>query len=226
MRQVKTEAGTLTYELCRKRVKNLNLRVRADGSIAVSAPAGVAVAAVDEFVRRKAGWIAQVEQKLADRRLPDPEYGALLGHRVPLVVEPGPPGVWPRQGALYIGVEPGQDPGAALDAFRLQRAEPVFQRAMALARARFGQEPLPPVQVLCIRPMKSRWGSCIPAKGKVTLNAHLMKKPFACIEYVAAHELCHLLVPNHGPAFYQWMDRVMPDHRQRKAWLNQPDPGV
>ena len=97
---------------------------------------------------------------------------------------------------------------------------------MALARARFGQEPLPPVQVLCIRPMKSRWGSCIPAKGKVTLNAHLMKKPFACIEYVAAHELCHLLVPNHGPAFYQWMDRVMPDHRQRKAWLNQPDPGV
>ena len=91
MRQVKTEAGTLTYELCRKRVKNLNLRVRADGSIAVSAPAGVAVAAVDEFVRRKAGWIAQVEQKLADRRLPDPEYGALLGHRVPLVVEPGPP---------------------------------------------------------------------------------------------------------------------------------------
>ena len=100
MRQVKTEAGTLTYELCRKRVKNLNLRVRADGSIAVSAPAGVTVAAVDEFVRRKAGWIAQVEQKLADRRLPDPEYGALLGHRVPLVVEPGPPGVWPRQGAL------------------------------------------------------------------------------------------------------------------------------
>ena len=88
------------------------------------------------------------------------------------------------------------------DAFRLQRAEPVFQRAMVLARARVGQEPLPPVQVLCIRPMKSRWGSCIPAKGKVTLNAHLMKKPFACIEYVAAHELCHLLVPNHGPAFY------------------------
>ena len=81
MRQVKTEAGTLTYELCRKRVKNLNLRVRADGSIAVSAPAGVTVAAVDEFVRRKARWVAQVEQKLADRRLPDPEYGALLGRR-------------------------------------------------------------------------------------------------------------------------------------------------
>ena len=117
MRQVKTEAGTLTYELCRKRVKNLNLRVRADGSIAVSAPAGVAVAAVDEFVRRKAGWIAQVEQKLADRRLPDPEYGALLGHRVPLVVEPGPPGVWPRQGALYIGVETGRTGVPAGDGF-------------------------------------------------------------------------------------------------------------
>ena len=74
MRQVKTEAGTLTYELCRKRVKNLNLRVRADGSIAVSAPAGVAVAAVDEFVRRKAGWIAQVEQKLADTAAPQGIY--------------------------------------------------------------------------------------------------------------------------------------------------------
>mgnify|MGYP002627228461 CR=1 FL=1 len=69
------------------------------------------------------------------------------------------------------------------------------------------------------RKMKSRWGSCQPSTGRICINVVLALYPPECLEYVVVHELCHLLVPGHGPEFHAIMDRVMPDWRDRKAKL-------
>lgn len=78
-------AGGVTYELTRKRVRNLNLRVRADGTVAVSAPPRAAAGAVDAFVAGRAGWIeaararaAARAQAEAARPLPDAETALAL----------------------------------------------------------------------------------------------------------------------------------------------------
>ena len=70
------------------------------------------------------------------------------------------------------------------------------------------------------RKMKSRWGSCQPSTGRICINIVLALYPPECLEYVVVHELCHLLVPGHGPQFRELMDRVMPDWRTRKAKLS------
>ena len=72
---------------------------------------------------------------------------------------------------------------------------------------------------LAYRKMKSRWGSCQPSTGRICINVVLALYPPECLEYVVVHELCHLLVPGHGPEFRATMDRVMPDWRERKAKL-------
>lgn len=83
--------------------------------------------------------------------------------------------------------------------------------------------PILGVQVgkLAYRNMKSRWGSCQPSTGRICINVRLALYPPECLEYVVVHELCHLLVPGHGPAFHQLMDRVMPDWKKRRAKLRQ-----
>ena len=75
------------------------------------------------------------------------------------------------------------------------------------------------VQKLAYRKMKSRWGSCQPSTGRICINTVLAICPPECLEYVVVHELCHLLVPGHGPEFHALMDRVMPDWKQRRAKL-------
>lgn len=73
-------AGAVEYRLSRRRVKNINLRVRSDGSVAVSAPSRVSAAVVDEFVAARAAWVEQARRRAAQRRqkqeaqpLPDAE---------------------------------------------------------------------------------------------------------------------------------------------------------
>ncbi len=69
------------------------------------------------------------------------------------------------------------------------------------------------------RIMRSRWGSCHPVKEKITLNALLFHLPEEFLEYVIAHELCHLQEANHGPKFYALMDSLLPDWKSRRAGL-------
>lgn len=74
MAQSKTEmrcAAGVTYTLTRRRVRNINLRVHADGSVAASAAPRVAGAVVDAFVAGKAAWLAAAKTRLAARAAAD-----------------------------------------------------------------------------------------------------------------------------------------------------------
>lgn len=83
-------------------------------------------------------------------------------------------------------------------------------------------EPVLGVKVgkLAYRNMRSRWGSCQPQTGRICISTRLALYPPACLEYVVVHEMCHLIVPGHGPRFWAVMDEVLPNWRQAKAILD------
>jgi hypothetical protein len=67
--------------------------------------------------------------------------------------------------------------------------------------------------------MKRRWGSC-SSRGVITLNTRLIERDPASIDYVIIHELCHLRVPAHNREFYELLERVLPDWKERRRKLN------
>ena len=74
-----------------------------------------------------------------------------------------------------------------------------------------------PDPVLKQRVMRSRWGSCMPLKGIVTMNTYLAIMPEAIIDHVMLHELCQFSpVPNHSRHFYDAMTIRMPDWKARR----------
>jgi len=72
-------------------------------------------------------------------------------------------------------------------------------------------------QVL-VRDQRQRWGSC-DASGVMRLNWRIVQAPVVLIDYVAAHELVHLVHREHGPAFWAMLGKAMPDYEERKRRL-------
>lgn len=72
-----------------------------------------------------------------------------------------------------------------------------------------------------IRRMKTKWGSCNRETGHIWFNVELAKKHFASVEYIAVHEMTHLLERGHGERFTGLMDTFIPDWRTRRDLLNQ-----
>jgi predicted metal-dependent hydrolase len=64
------------------------------------------------------------------------------------------------------------------------------------------------------------WGYCTK-DGVIGVNWHLIFVPKHILEYVVAHELCHLKHRNHAQEFWQMLGRVFPDWKQRESWLEE-----
>jgi predicted metal-dependent hydrolase len=60
-----------------------------------------------------------------------------------------------------------------------------------------------PSSVRWVSNQKNRWGSCTPADGSIRLSRRLLGMPSWVLDYVIVHELAHLIVPDHGPAFWK-----------------------
>lgn len=71
---------------------------------------------------------------------------------------------------------------------------------------------------ITIRDQKSRWGSCARG-GHLSFNWRLVMAPVAVLDYVVAHEVAHIEVPNHSAAFWRVVDRLDGNRAESRAWL-------
>ena len=73
---------------------------------------------------------------------------------------------------------------------------------------------------ITIKVQKSRWGSC-SAKGNLNFNCLLMNAPEEVLDYVVVHELCHRKEMNHSPKFWDEVEKIIPDYKEKRKWLRE-----
>jgi hypothetical protein len=76
-----------------------------------------------------------------------------------------------------------------------------------------------PVKIRWVTNQNSRWGSCTPTEGTIRLSHRMQRMPGYVIDSVIVHELIHLLITDHSPAFYELMNKY-PLHEKAKAYLD------
>ena len=75
-----------------------------------------------------------------------------------------------------------------------------------------------PLRKVFIKNHKSRWGSC-SERGNLNFNYKLIFLPPQVVDYIIAHELCHLKEFNHSPKFWALVEQTIPNHRAIRAEL-------
>jgi len=74
---------------------------------------------------------------------------------------------------------------------------------------------------IAIRSQKTRWGSCNPKTRALHFNWKVLMASSEIIDYLIVHELCHLRIPNHSSDFWQLVQSILPDYKERRKWLKQ-----
>ncbi|QUH00348.1 M48 family metallopeptidase [Saccharopolyspora erythraea] len=80
--------------------------------------------------------------------------------------------------------------------------EALAERCRVLA-AKYLDGRAEPATVRWVAPMRTRWASCTPSDASIRVSRRLRDVPGWVLDYVLVHELAHLLVPGHGPAFWK-----------------------
>lgn len=218
----------IPVSVVRKRVKNLNLRVRADGTVTLSIPQHLPLARAREFLDRKGEWIAERVRRNIERR-PSPDLAGELPDRIPLWGKLVPrDSVQANSGQAASGRDAGGQgaPGqttidqAALDELYRTEVLRALPDVVERMEARIGVH----ATRWSVRVMKTRWGSCTPKTGAIRINARLAAYPPECLEFVVAHELVHLLEPSHNARFHTLLDEFCPGNRHPAKLLREaPD---
>lgn len=113
----------IPVSVVRKRVKNLNLRVRADGTVTLSIPQHLPLARAREFLDRKGGWIAERVRRNIERR-PSPDLAGELPDRIPLWGK-----LVPRDS---VQANSGQDVGGQVPAVGRSPVKPLLAGTLAV----------------------------------------------------------------------------------------------
>lgn len=202
------------------RARRLSLRVSGlDGRVTLTVPAGVGRRDALAFAASREDWLRRaLRRQPAARALAAGGTLPLEGVEVPLVQGSGRAArLSPERIELPAGPRPLAALAAALKALARERAE----AAVARHAATVGRAP----SRLSLRDTRSRWGSCTEA-GRLMLSWRLVMAPPEVLDYVAAHEVAHLVHLDHGPAFWDLVARLCPGHAAQRDWLRREGPAL
>jgi predicted metal-dependent hydrolase len=221
--QVEFDRAIYLVRLRRHRqARRYTLRIdAASRDVVLTMPPRGAVKEARDFAQKHGGWIAA---RL--KRLPEAapfEHGIDLPLRgVPhcIVHRRGMRGtVWSEidDGGNRLLCVAGEAPhiNRRVGDFLKRQAARDLEAAVARHAGALGVK----VRRICVRDQASRWGSCSNT-GVLSFSWRLILAPSFVLDYLAAHEVAHLVELNHSPKFWRLVGRIYPDFERAKTWLD------
>jgi predicted metal-dependent hydrolase len=224
----KIEMGDFEVDVTQKDIKNVHLSVYPpNGAVRISAPLHLKLDAIRVFAISKLGWIRKQQKKIrgqvreTKREYLDRESHYYMGkcYLIEVVEENNPPNVQFINSKMVLNVRPGADEAqkkAALDGWYRQQLKIAIPPIIEKWEKKLNVS----VAGFVVRKMKTRWGSCTPARRTIRFNLELAKKPPECLEYIAVHELMHLIESSHNNRFQSLMSEYYPKWKYCRDELN------
>lgn len=202
-----------------ERARNYRLSVPHDGVPVLTVPMLGRWSEAEAFLNRHTGWLAVRLKRVAKpvsfragalvplrgvehRIVPT---GSVRGRVEEAVVDEEP--------ALLVPGEPAHRARRLVDWLKGE-AQLDLDRRVAIHARRLEVT----VRAVSLRSQSTRWGSCSSA-GRLNFNWRLVLAPPFVLDYVAAHEVSHLVEMNHSPAFWETVERTLPTMERGRSWL-------
>ncbi len=214
--------------------KTTDIVIERNGVVTVRPPRGLTPEQVDVVVESKRMWIYRNLAEWRDlnatavvREWVNGESFLYLGrsYRLALVADQNADLIL-KDGRFCLRrtlIENGGEEAAkhAFESFYCEKGEKRISERVAYFSPKVGVCPSGSV----VKALGYRWASCSD-KGVLSFHWKCMMAPPKIIDYMVIHELCHLHQRDHTDAFWNEVDKVMPDFGERKTWLKKHGAGL
>ena len=203
------DGSEVLYELTRKPVKNINLRV--------------SVKRVEEFIVSEQAFIRRAQQRISERE----EHSEIradifrwLGGEYPVrVISSSREAAVLEQEEMRVFTRFPERAEELLKRWTADNFVELCRKLNAEVRGSLINSGLtPPPTVITIKDMKTRWGSCTPAKGHISINIRLAY-PRQTVLSVVWHEYAHYWHRDHSARFYAFLEAHFPEYRRWNSLL-------
>ncbi len=228
-REIFMNGKGLVYELNYKKVKNINIRIKPDGTIMVSANRLIPPEKIDEILKKKETSICEAMKKLSETGSSTEEQNFTDGSEVYFLGEPlklkllyssEEKFAEKRDNELIVYADTG-DPMIVREKvyeWYDMQLETIFEETGKKAFEKY-REYIGECPKFSFRYMKSIWGSCSPSRKRISINKNLIKYDLSLIEFVFCHEFNHFIAEDHSERFYRSLEEHLPDHALRRERL-------
>jgi hypothetical protein len=212
----------ITYTLTTSDRKTLSIYIERNGQISVLAPQDFTSQQLDEVLEQKRGWIYKGLAEWEDlnairfkREYVNGEGFLYLGrnYRLQIVVTQDKP-LQLKNGYFNLSSQSLPKAEDVFKEFYRQKGNVKLRERVSYYQNKLGVK-AHDVRVL---ELKNRWASC-SEKGNLNFHWKCMMAPLTVLDYIVVHELVHLIHKNHTEAFWNEVDKLIPDHHDRKQWL-------
>jgi predicted metal-dependent hydrolase len=208
-------------QLIRSKRKTIALIVRPDGSLIVRAPQRASSQSIQEFVAKNIRWIEKKQAQVRAAAPPSPkkylsgESFEFLGNAYPLeILQGGQKNVLLEDGKLKLAESARGRAGIVLERWYREQARGILKERVDFYARQHGFH----YRRFGITSARTRWGSC-SASGSLNFSWRLIQAPMEAVDYVVVHELVHTVFHDHSKKFWEKVEMIMPDYRQRRKWL-------
>ena len=193
--------------------KTYAIKLLPDGTVELRVPKYATEQMVLEVMERHRDWIVSGVARQKERCLNSFADGAPVPFRGDkLILGTSPDEYGHRQEGMIL--LPKQNRAGFLSEFYRLSAKAYLPERTEMWAKKMGVS----YQGVRINAAKTRWGSC-SSSGSINFSLRTMMLPENCIDYIIVHELCHLKQLNHSAAFWQEVERVLPDYRKREQQI-------
>lgn len=220
------DGSEIIYELTRKPVRNINLRVKEDGTLRISANSRVSVKRIEDFIISEQDFIRRATARLAQRRSESEithDRLRWLGREYPvhIISSSRECAVLEQEEIRVFTRHP--EPEHIQFLLRSFLADSFTQLCRELndevRSALISRGLAPPPTQITIKDMKSRWGSCTWTKGHISINFRLAAYPRETVLSVFWHEYAHYWHHDHSERFYAFLDKHFPEYHKWNSLL-------
>ena len=207
--------------IIRSRRKTVALIVTPEGQLEVRAPQRLSRDQIEDIATQKANWILknlersrQASAMVSKRELADGAHIWYLGASHPLHVNEH--GTGRVQFSTGFTLPKSALPKATdlLTAWYKNQARQLLGERTAYYAQQFDLK----YRSIRITSARTRWGSCSRLNA-LSFTWRLVMAPLEIIDYIVIHELAHIVQKNHSRAFWEQVEKMLPDYRSRRAWL-------